>query len=244
MSEPTGAHELGAENTTETGANWLSVAQACAALNLSEKTVRKRIKAGEIEAMRVALDKGGTAYRIPQRAVYGLGTAVETEAQRNIIEGGTEAKETLKEGGTEFLERNGTETESKVERERNTHAIETEQPANVSVPVSTPKEWEQREADFRDEIKFLRDQLGEANRNAAELRAALRKSLEAMPKAITSGTLGAAVEAPISPNKFPDEPTPAQHAETPQNAQKAAANALPPVAREMRPLWKVIFGIR
>jgi hypothetical protein len=44
---------------------------------------------------------------------------------------------------------------------------------------------------------FFRGQIEEGNRNSAELRAALRKALEAMPRALTTGT-ATAPEAPIS----------------------------------------------
>jgi excisionase family DNA binding protein len=235
MSQPVTGHELEAENTAE----MLSVAQVSAALNLSEKTVRKRIKTGEIEALRVPLDKGGAAFRVPRRAVYGLGASIETEAERNIGQTGTEGKTTRNGSETEDLERSRAKTEGETETKRNFVEPETEASEPASVSDSAPSQWQQRETDFRDEIKFLRGLVEQRDRDAAELRSALRAALDNAPKQLMQGTSNS-VEAPISLAKPPDEPTPGTPAKTPQNGGNRPQSA----PRAARPLWKLILGIR
>lgn len=58
---------------------FLSPKQASADFNLSEKPVRKSIKSGEIEPMRVPLDRSGAAYR-----TFGPGLAAQRD--RNAVE--------------------------------------------------------------------------------------------------------------------------------------------------------------
>lgn len=48
-----------------------------------------------------------------------------------------------------------------------------------------PDVWEQRESDFRDEIRFLRGMVEQHQRSEAELRAALREALKAQPRQLT-----------------------------------------------------------
>ena len=58
---------------------YLTVSQAAARLGISERTLRKRIKAGEVEAEKRAIDGGGVAWHVqllPDRA------GSEPEAER------------------------------------------------------------------------------------------------------------------------------------------------------------------
>ena len=95
--------------------------------------------------------------------------------------------------------------------------------------------------ELRDQVKFLRTALEARDRDAAELRAALRTALAAMPKALTDGESSTQNVVNESAQNAP---------QAPQNvaavkAQSSTRNA-PQMnrAREMRPLWKVILGIR
>ncbi len=56
-------------------------------------------------------------------------------------------------------------------------------------------------AHLLEENRFLRGQIQEGNRNAAELRAALRKALDSAPKMLTSGTTATTPESPVSSDK-------------------------------------------
>ncbi len=89
-----------------------------------------------------------------------------------------------------------------------------------------------------EEIKFLRAQLEARDRDAAELRAALREALRAMPKAIEQGTLsGGSNQAPQAP-RGAQSTLSGDYAPVPPNAPQTGYK------REVRPFWKVFLGIR
>ncbi|PQV62425.1 hypothetical protein B1R32_1378 [Abditibacterium utsteinense] len=93
-----------------------------------------------------------------------------------------------------------------------------------------PLDWEKREADFREEIKFLRGLVEQRDRDAAEIRAALRKALEAEPRQLMSGAPQEVTQAPpMSADALPVAPM-----KEPHRAPE----------REPRPLWKLILGVR
>jgi hypothetical protein len=154
---------------------YLTVSQAAARLGLSERTVRKRIKTGEIEAEKRPLDGGGLAWHVhlsPARA------GSEPEAQRKNE---PEAR------------RKPFESESASERNRAGSA--TENAPEVSEPRagSTPEaglldQLKEENAFLRSQVEAWRLQAEAANRTASETSAALRKALDAMPKALASGS--------------------------------------------------------
>jgi hypothetical protein len=202
-------------NGHESPANWISVSQASAALNVSEKTVRKRIKTGEMEAKRVPQKRGGISYLV----------SLETETE---VEVEPEPERNRKGSNNGFIK-----PETPTEPERKRGGSETE--------LEMVREQLQRERELN---AFFRLQIEEGNRNAAELRAALRKALEAMPKAITSGAAETAPEATTATAISPDEPTPASVGKAPQIPVSVGKAPQIPVKREARPLWKVILGVR
>jgi hypothetical protein len=83
----------------------------------------------------------------------------------------------------------------------------------------------------REEILFLRGLVEQHQRSEAELRAALREVLKAMPKELGQGN---AIEAPKSGDNPSNEGLPIELPKASQIAQK----------REPRPLWKLMLGIR
>jgi len=101
-------------------------------------------------------------------------------------------------------------------------------------PDETPAAPDRYVSQLETENAFLRAQIEEGNRNAAELRAALREALKAQPRQLEQGN--AAPETPSERLQTGTAP------ETPLNAQtpvKSLGNA-----RESRPLWKLLLGIR
>ena len=138
-------------------------------MNLSEKTVRKRIVTGQIEAKRVPQKRGGISYLV----------ALETEIETELLEAETEAERkpasVKRQTETELLKskrkRDGSETEVEMLR------------ATVERDTS--------------EISFLRGVIEQLQRDGAETRAALREALKS-PKQLTSGTTQTAPESPIS----------------------------------------------
>jgi len=94
-----------------------------------------------------------------------------------------------------------------------------------------------------------RAQVEAANRDAAELRAALRTALAAMPKALPSpekleqvGTdTSTRAEVAISSQDAQEATQTGATAKDTTSTQNVAQRG---IAREMRPLWKVILGVR
>jgi hypothetical protein len=78
------------------------------------------------------------------------------------------------------------------------------------------------------EVSFLRGLVEQRDRDAAEMRAALREALRVMPKQLGQGT---PPETPTQPDQAPTDSKPVK---TPSNARK----------REARPFWRVFLGIR
>jgi hypothetical protein len=91
-------------------------------------------------------------------------------------------------------------------------------------------------AQLETENKFLRGVVEQQQRDAAELRAALREALRAMPKALLpSGQAPQAVqEATQSAGTITTATSTGQQARTAQQG----------TTRKIRPLWMVILGIR
>jgi hypothetical protein len=198
------------------------VAQASATLNVSEKTLLRRIKAGQIEARKEPLAAGGMAWRVHlDSSALDIGKDIAPEPE-----------------GTK-TERAGTVPEAeRTKNGRDGHAKDSAPEVSIA-RAGTAKDTQRTEesndllAHLKEENRFLRGLVEQRDRDAAELRAALREALKAMPKALPEGT-ATAPPSPVSTAISSDEPTPA-------SAGKAAQIA---VKREARPLWKVVLGVR
>lgn len=83
------------------------------------------------------------------------------------------------------------------------HATENDATRDTAQDDMTTRYVAQIEAENR----FLRLQVEEGNRNAAELRAALRKALDNAPKMITMGAAESAPERPKAPSNGAGEQT-------------------------------------
>jgi excisionase family DNA binding protein len=86
-------------------------------------------------------------------------------------------------------------------------------------------------AQSREEILFLRGLIEQRDRDAAELRAALREALKAMPKAITAGNESTPIEASQAPIIPPGDVAPVAQKQSPQNGTQ----------RKMRPWQRAIM---
>jgi hypothetical protein len=153
-----------APETPETPAKWLPVAAAAARLGISTKTLRRRMADGEIESRRVPQKRGGIAYQVALE----VDTEVDTKGKRDGSEMDTET-ELPREKRPEV----DTETEAKWTRK------------GSEVEVALLRESLARE---REVSNAFREQLLDANRNAAELRSALRKALDVAPRQLTGAS--------------------------------------------------------
>ncbi len=228
--------------STREDAETLTLSQAAARLGISEKTLRKRIAAGTVEAEKVPLEGGGIGWAVHlARDVSerdGNAPEVATEAERNIAPE-ARRKSFESESATE-RKRAGSETvnapEVTVTRAGSAPEVATEsEAARVLAETEAAFLREALEVSRANEA-FLRGLIEQRDRDAAELRAALREALRAMPKAIEA-------------REYSQPETDAQKADTApksnaaaivSGAQRNAAQSAP--RREARPLWKVIIA--
>ncbi len=159
-----------------------------------------------------------------------LGVSIRT-VQRRLDKGELRS---IERDGKRFvlLDPDATERDTVSRQLSQSDATQEQHSATNDATEATPKplDWEKREADFREEIKFLRGLVEQRDRDAAEIRAALRKALEAEPRQLMSGAPQETTQAPpMSANVLPVSPM-----KEPQRVPE----------REPRPLWKLILGVR
>ncbi len=146
-------------NAPESPANWLSVAQAARRLEVSPRAIQKRCASGTLPARRVPGARG----EVWEVSTQGL--TVNPSANGEPVKANPSAN---------------------VRRQ-----------VRADVPIPAPNQGEpqrerrtlesERERELKEEVRFLRGQLEDANRNAAEIRAALRDALKMAPKMLTAG---------------------------------------------------------
>ena len=153
------APETDASIRERAGACWMSVDEVAALEGVKARTVQKRAASGKYEARRVPSESGGDRWEIEASAIIEAHEARERDA--NAGESGTTVRE---------------QAPGETPRDANLNATTREQ--------SRPS----REEEQREEILFLRGLVEQRDRDAAELRAALREALRAMPKQLEQGT--------------------------------------------------------
>jgi excisionase family DNA binding protein len=151
---------------SESNAEYLTVAEAAARLGISTRAVQKRCANGSITAQRI----GG------QWQVLAL-DAMRTGELQNEHQG---ANRTGGERTGSHSKRTEPANERTIGREPNRELANQNELQNEPAAAALL-------AQSREEVLFLRGLIEQRDRDAAELRAALRKALEAMPKAITEG---------------------------------------------------------
>ncbi len=174
---------------SEPGApEWLTVLQAAAASGVSEKTLRKRIARGQVKAQRETLPTGGWGWKVD---AAGLEPSNRFQPREGTLEGSRDGTHGSHEGSApEGLEavREGVREVSSVPLP----TVPTGAPEVVRERLEAVREVEllreERERD-REQINFLRAALEARDRDAAELRAALRAALQISQRALPEGTL-------------------------------------------------------
>jgi hypothetical protein len=201
---------------SEPGApEWLTVSQAAAASGVSEKTLRKRIARGQVKAQREPLPTGGWGWKV---SALGLEPSNRFQPREGTLEGSaTEGLEVMAEAVGSARE---------AVRELSSVPVPTVPTGAAEVVREVEMLREERERD-REQINFLRAALEARDRDAAELRAALRAALQISQRALPEG-----------------RPEPVKQGETGQVIPAAVKASQRPAQREARPLWKVILGIR
>jgi excisionase family DNA binding protein len=158
---------------------WLTTEQAAAALGVSIKTVRRHAKAGTINARKVAGDSGGFVWEIAADATGHPTAQIDSPSDRPDTQATAQAT-----GQSANLS-----TKPTAQADTRPDKIATDRTPDRTNEVDTASTLEANfTAHLIDENRFLRAALEARDRDAAELRAALRTALAAMPKALTSGS--------------------------------------------------------
>jgi hypothetical protein len=158
----------------ETGGNWLSIAQACQLFGVSDRTVKRRIEAGEIKSKLENLPRGGV-----RRLVL--------VDEREGHERDKTARDVRDTKGTSARDTSKRETQTARDKtdERAGRAGQTERDTRgTNGEVELLRATVERD---REEIAFLRNVVEAQQRDAAELRQSLKKALEIAPRQLMQG---------------------------------------------------------
>ncbi len=180
-------------NTATTATQWLSVAVTARRVGVSPRAIQRRCQSGKYHARRVNTPKG-EVWEVDEGTLESTATPTATTAtlDRADADDNRDARHD---------DRDATATISRDD-------------ADVTpAPASTISD--QRAADFaaryvaqiEAENRFLKSQIEEGNRNAAELRKALNEALRIAPRQLTQGTATNAQNQPAAPYKRPDDQT-------------------------------------
>ena len=234
----------------------VSVTQAAAMFGVSEKTIRRRIKAGELIAHKEPLNGGGIGWRVLLDSAMDTVSDVEMDTRRNRTgqrsgqgDGQTHAHTTgttdkamdvPNKGVDSSVARAGTGTDRAMD-----NGVDGSAPSFI--PFTDDKKLSDRDADEiarqREEIIFLRGLVEQHQRSEAELRASLREALRAMPKQLTAAPAATPTEAstPTTPKA-----SGAQQIASANNTPTGAASDATPAKsgkRKARPLWRAMLGL-
>ncbi len=178
-----------AENSDRDAApQWVDTPTAAALLGVSERAVQRRCKAGKIAARRVPTPTG-QQWQIERGALIRASRGADRPDTNDTQSADTnDSNDTLKGEATTLTTPKAPTPTTAPTQGADTHL------------TTFQLEAARREVDAKaEEIRFLRGLVEQRDRDAAELRAALREALKAMPKQLTAGMPGAAPSAPESP---------------------------------------------
>jgi hypothetical protein len=218
------------ENQAASTRDSVTLSQAAAHFGISEKTLRKRIHAGVVRAEKLPLNGGGVGWMVflDGRAGSGMETVPEVGTEQNgsvpeLLEAVPEVISTVTEAQRNIApEVTATRAGSVPEVEARVLAAENE----VRVLSEALQRADQATERAERNADQWRNQVEAANRDAAELRIALREALRAMPKQLNAADVelrNATPQTPIAETSPASQPT---------------------ARREPRPLWKLILGLR
>ena len=194
------------------GETWVSVSEAAAAAGVSEKTIWRRAKKGQITARKVAGAHGGFVWEI----------APDSTGQP------TDRPDSQPTGQTQPQKRAKVPTDARTDR--------TDRPDKIDRPTGHDEEMTLRLlTQLETENSFLRATVEQLQRDGAETRAALREALKLAPKAITAGSAATSEQvgtsqstrsAPKSSENRVDSQREGIKSKEPQNGSQRAETSL------------------
>jgi excisionase family DNA binding protein len=224
----------------------LSISEAAAALGVSERTVRRRCERSELAAQMATGESGGRVWRVDRAAISERAAKSSDRADSVRTDGRADVRpHSESESGVRPKRADSVRPQmtarpnDRADSEARVLAAENEMLRDA---LQREREATARERETGDQ---WRAQVEAANRDAAEMRAALREALRAMPKAIEAREYsqrdGAKLEQVGTGNAGAQNDAEAAKSAT---AAKVTGAAKTGGKREPRALWKVILGLR
>ena len=231
--------ERDATHATGDATQWLTVAQAAELEGVSARAIQRRCEKDKYRSRRVQTPRG-ERIEVDAASLTNGATGSATHAtegrddadarnaeQRDDRDAQRDRRDATPDDAARFIPLAVSQI-SDADRKQTDHDADL-----LRVQLDSARAEAKREREFSELLKL---QLEDANRNAAELRAALRKALEIAPR-----------QLPTAP---PDAATPTA---PPERAQIASANNVPteapeavksPPRRKARPLWRAMLGLK
>ncbi len=202
------------------GPEWLSASEAAAALGISPKTVWRRARTGELTARKVPSGRGGEVWEI----------ALKTPTDRPAKPNGQNRPTDRPNIAPEVIgEREPTGQTERTPTDRPAKPSGQKHDAKGEVETATGARFM---AHLEEENKFLRAALEQRDRDAAELRAALRAALK----------LTAGVSAPMLTTGTPEPPEREQIATTDKVPRVTPASPQRSAKRDSATDWNSIYS--
>lgn len=241
-------------------AQWIDAGEAARRLGVSLRSIQRRCASGTLPARRVEGPRG-TVWQVAAGSVEGARHDERDGDSEDDMERDTKAENDATATATSATPKpsialilpasRSNERDIKHDSDGDTATKERDgdNDAHQSVALETERLRAQLEASRaevereRELSRFLKSQIEEGNRNAQELRAALREALKAQPRQLEAPSEGAGVLFTKAPLNSIEEPEPiinnTASRDIRDQTQKSTAQQ-----REPRPLWKLILGIR
>jgi len=229
-----------ATHATDSATQWLTVAQAAELEGVSPRAIQRRCEKDKYHSRRVETPRGerievdaaSLINGATQSATHATAQRDDGDArdakQRDDSDAQRDRRDDVTEERAHIIPLAVSQNFQNSDRSKLNHEVEL-----LRVQLDSARAEADRE---RQQSDFLKSQLEDANRNSAELRAALRKALEIAPRRLTAAPTDAA-----TPPEPPERAPIGQANNVPAEAPNAAKSS---VTREKRPLWKVVLGIR
>ena len=196
----------------DTPTHWLSVAEAATLEGVTSRAIQRRAAAGKYEARRIETQKG-EHWEINAATLYRDRNPDSPDSDSDPIPDSRDS------------------TPDPIS-DRTPDDVRDVRDPDPDAPTKREVEFLETQLEKQDsEISFLRGLVEQRDRDAAELRAALREALRAMPKQLEQGS--SANNAPTIAPEPTEKPKP-DVSQAPERAER----------REPRPLWKLMLGIR
>ena len=206
---------IAASGGEQFAAQWLTVAEVAERLGVTPRAIQKRCKAGKLDAHSVETPTG-EQWEINAASVETQSAKARSKAANRATNQAANSREQAANFGGEQPRTAANSSQPQPDAER---------PKIADRDDAAPDYRARYIAELEAANGFLKSQLEDSNRNAAELRAALRKALEIAPRQLTQG----------------NAPAPQKSAAT-KDSHADASGPHKPAKRDGATDWNSIYG--